>query len=346
MDRSDNQERLIPLGELCEFLTFSRDRRQADVPSRTYPVIRAADLFKEALEATAMTLPQPPIRAERHQIQPGDILVPRITRRPCARLAGVPLAGCIPLDSVVLIRPRSNGPTPQELADFLSSGQFFEHMKSVSSRLGDALRYSMEDLRRVPYAYHPLERAARGKVVQLMDRLARDLIRVLAEDQTELWNIEWRVLEHVIATAFEGLGFEVELTPPSKDGGKDIVLTCWESGARNRFAVEIKHWTSGKRVGGTDLRQFLEVVVADNFDLGLLLSTSGYSMNAAQGLQYLEHRRLRVAGANKIAGLCKMFVQGESGLWLPRGEPREGLLDRTFCADLAHHVSPMVRERT
>jgi hypothetical protein len=292
------------------------------------PVIRGADLFQEALTPSLVGVASAVEHSIGHRIQAGDLLLPRVTRRPCARLAGPALAGAIALDSVIVIRPHADGVTPQALADFLSSPHFFSQARDVMARLHDSLRFDLAALRGLPCvglgsspSYRP--------VAVLMDRLARDLIRVVAKDQVELWNIEWRTLEHVVATACGALGFEVELTPASKDGGKDIVLTCWESGARRVYAVEIKHWTSGKRVSGTDLRKFWEVVVADRFDLGLFLSTSGYGRGAMQPMQHIEHRRLRVAGAAKMADLCRMFVLGESGMWVPQQAPTQLLLEGT-----------------
>jgi sulfur transfer protein SufE len=39
-----------------------------------------------------------------------------------------------------------------------------------------------------------------------------------------LEELEWHDLERTVADIFDGLGFLVTLTPPRKDGGKDIIL--------------------------------------------------------------------------------------------------------------------------
>ena len=141
--------------------------------------------------------------------------------------------------------------------------------------------------------------------------------------------MEWRILEHVLATAFEELGFDVQLTPSSRDGGKDIVLECMERGTRRRYAVEIKHWVSGQAVPGSHLKKFLRVVVNEKHDSGLFLSTSGFAQNAYDALIHLEHKRMRVAGKDKVLKLCELYVSRESGVWTPERPPSEVLFDCT-----------------
>jgi hypothetical protein len=178
-----------------------------------------------------------------------------------------------------------------------------------------------------------------ASVAFFMDRLARDIIRLISTRPAELQSVEWRVLERVIAEALEGLGFDVELTPSSKDGGKDIVLTCFERGVRRDYVVEIKHWVSGKPVGGGHLKKFLDVVVSGRHDRGLFLSTSGFAANARQSIAYLEHSRLRTAGYEKVVDLCKMYVRGESGLWTTDLNSTELLFSGTRVMDPTNDIS-------
>ena len=52
----------------------------------------------------------------------------------------------------------------------------------------------------------------------------KSIIRCIACAPEQLYNLEWRDTERVIAELFEGIGFNVTLTRCSKDGGKDIIL--------------------------------------------------------------------------------------------------------------------------
>jgi restriction endonuclease Mrr len=198
------------------------------------------------------------------------------------------------------------------------------------------MRIDLSALAKIPFVW--ISEQGGSRVVELMDRLARGIIRAIAANPEELKLVEWRVLERVLATALEELGFEAELTPPSKDGGKDIVLVCWELGVRHTYLVEIKHWVSGKRVGGGHLKKFLDVVVTSKHDSGLFLSTSGYALGVGAQVSNLEHSRLRVAGSSKMVDLCKMFVRGESGIWVANGLPSGTLFQATFEATRAAEV--------
>lgn len=136
-------------------------------------------------------------------------------------------------------------------------------------------------------------------------------------------------LEHVLATAFEELGFDAELTPAIKDGGKDIVLECMERGTRRRYAVEVKHWISGKPVPGHPVKKFLQVIVNEKHDAGLFLSTSGFARNVFESLVHMEHKRVRVGAADKVLNLCELYVKRQSGMWTPGQSPTDVLFELT-----------------
>jgi Restriction endonuclease len=90
-------------------------------------------------------------------------------------------------------------------------------------------------------------------------------------------------LANKTAKVAEDLGFDVELTRGSKDGGRDLLLRCRDvSGTTKCIFAEVKHWASGKRVGPRELQDLLTVVARDSADGGVLISTSGFTMPAKQ----------------------------------------------------------------
>lgn len=168
-----------------------------------------------------------------------------------------------------------------------------------------------------------------GAVAELVTELSRRLIQVIAKDPSELYKVEWRDLERTLAEAFEGLGFSVTLTPPSKDGGKDIILECTELGSRRSYVVEIKHWVSGKAVGSRHVRKFVSVVLNEQHASGLFLSTSGFAGNAFESVSDAEFTRLRVGTDEKMVSICRTYVKAETGLWAPEKELVELIFDNT-----------------
>ena len=264
--------------------------------------------------------------------RPGDILLPAVTRSPRARLIDSGLQDVYPNQTVTLLRPLSTGPPPERIVEYLTSREFFNELSTRASSLKDRVRITANALLDMPFNL-PDSDVNDKSVVVLIDNLARSLIALIAKRRSALHEIEWRDLERVLATALDGLGFEVELTPPAKDGGKDLVVHCAEMGTKRRYVIEVKHWCSGKRVSGTELRKFIEVVATEHHDAGLFLSTSGFSRNAYTAEAHLEHRRVRLGGETKILRICQMYVESQSGILLSKPSTEEMILDDTCGID-------------
>lgn len=160
--------------------------------------------------------------------------------------------------------------------------------------------------------------------------LSRKLIELIASYPRALDEIEWREMERLLSEVFSGLGFDVTLTPGSKDGGKDIILKCLIASKSHTYYVEIKHWRSGQRVGSGALRDFLNIIVNEKVDGGLYLSTYGYCSNAIESLTEIQRETLRFGSESKVVSLCKSYVKAMSGIWSPEALVPGLLYDRTL----------------
>jgi Holliday junction resolvase len=156
----------------------------------------------------------------------------------------------------------------------------------------------------------------RSQVQAIIKSSAERFARAVAESPRELDAMEWRDVERMLAEVFEGMGFKTVLTPGSKDGGRDIILECVVSGKLHTYIVEVKHWKSGKVTVGK-VTNFLRIVVKENRNAGLFLSTYGYSASVFETLLTLERERLRIGEEEKIVSLCKSYVTAASGIVVP-----------------------------
>lgn len=147
--------------------------------------------------------------------------------------------------------------------------------------------------------------------------LSRKLIDLIIRNPRYLDEVEWREMERMLAEVFEGLGFGVRLTPGSKDGGKDIVLTCKVASQTHTYYIEVKHWRSGQRVGSGAIKDFLNVIVNEEISGGLYLSTYGFCSNAIESLTEIQRQTIRFGTENKVVSLCKSYVKATSGIWSP-----------------------------
>ncbi|MGI3044372.1 restriction endonuclease [Shewanella algae] len=156
----------------------------------------------------------------------------------------------------------------------------------------------------------------------LSDKLARSI----AQNPRYLDDIEWRELERVVQHTFEELGFSSEVTPGSKDGGKDVILKCKIDNQEHTYYVELKHWRSGQKVRGVALEEFLQVVINEEVNGGLFLSSYGYCDNAFEMLTAIHRQSLKIGGQEKIYSLCKQYVMSKAGIW----SETESLIDTLY----------------
>lgn len=138
------------------------------------------------------------------------------------------------------------------------------------------------------------EQSILEKAKVIVHRMCVELCILIARNPVVLQQIEWRQLEYILATALDEIGFNVELTPPSKDGGKDLVATCKIRGRDVIFYVEIKHWRSSKRVGSRQIWDFIEVNMIDRTDGGLFISSSGYVPAVYSQLSEIKRKHIQL----------------------------------------------------
>jgi hypothetical protein len=123
---------------------------------------------------------------------------------------------------------------------------------------------AMEALRRVGFA--PWD---------LLDRAARDpeIIRTLGH----------REFEGFVAALVDRIGFEdVKLTPPSGDGGYDVIATHRFAGIPVVYAFECKHYAPQRKVGLAIVRALLGVIGTERVPaaMGVVVTTSTFTTGA------------------------------------------------------------------
>ena len=163
--------------------------------------------------------------------------------------------------------------------------------------------------------YEPAEPQGIGDEVRIaINDLSSRLAILISRDPTYLRHVEWRDLERVIAEAFSGVGFEVSLTPSSKDGGKDVIVRFPWNGQRCEYFVEIKHWVSGKRVGAKLVNEFVNVVAGSEGAKGIFLSSSGFSQAVISCGVEIDRDLISLGTDRKIVSICRRYAFRNSGL--------------------------------
>lgn len=163
----------------------------------------------------------------------------------------------------------------------------------------------------------------------IVQSMVDQLCKLIAKIPDALNNIEWRDLERIIATALAGLGFEISLTAPSKDGGKDVVARCIVSNEKKTYYIEIKHWRNGGRPGFQHVSDFIQVNAKNGTDGGLFLSSSGYTNSVYDQVNEIIRQNVQLGDTEKIVSLCQRYVCKE-GLWQKKSLLPDLLFEETI----------------
>lgn len=94
-----------------------------------------------------------------------------------------------------------------------------------------------------------------------------------------LFKLTPREFEEVIATLFDQLGFEVELTKRTRDGGRDIVAIGHRI-VRTKYLIECKHYAPLRKVTVNPVRALHGVVADEGATKGILVTTSSFTRPA------------------------------------------------------------------
>jgi len=227
------------------------------------------------------------------------------------------LAGCTidGIDSLVFLSDTPKDPHYEEFDKDLYPVTF-QHIDF--NRLGDWIReLEVEEIE--------------SNVLKILRSCTQHIIMAILDNPNTLIDLEWLDVERMVAELFRGLGFKVELTPTSKDGGKDIILELEESGETKSYIIEIKHWRSKQKVGMSAIDKFVKIVVKEKRTGGLFLSTYGVSEEAVASLTKIDRKKVKFGDKEKIISLCETYIKKkDSGLWLKNLELEKLLLHKTL----------------
>ena len=116
-------------------------------------------------------------------------------------------------------------------------------------------------------------------IMSVRNTACNSFIKVIGENPELVENLEWREMEHLFKHILYELGFDVELTPSAKDGGKDITVSYVNGlGVSETLYVEIKHWRTPVGVG--PIKKILDVSIKDKASKAWLFSSSGFTTSA------------------------------------------------------------------
>lgn len=130
------------------------------------------------------------------------------------------------------------------------------------------------------------EQAAQKKIIQLVApqiiTTNDQLIMQLKRTPDDLFKITPRQFEEVVADLLADMGMEVELTPETRDGGKDILAYMKTEIGKFLCLVETKQHNKNRPVGVSLVRSLFGTLVDHKATTGMLVTTSRFAKPAQQ----------------------------------------------------------------
>jgi len=132
-------------------------------------------------------------------------------------------------------------------------------------------------------------RPAKRIITDIRD-VNRELLADLQRDPEQVYRLTPRQFEEVTATLFEQLGYDVTLTPASKDGGKDLYIAKTDAIGSFLYYVECKRYAPDRPVGVGLVNALTGVVEGGRATAGLMLTTSRFTSGARAAQDRWQYR--------------------------------------------------------
>ena len=132
------------------------------------------------------------------------------------------------------------------------------------------------------------------------------LIKHLADNPSMMREMNSRKFEELVAELFRRMEYEVVLTPPAKDGGRDLLAFQKKGIGTLLTLVECKRFTPEHKVGVGLVRSLYGVVEHERATHGVIATTSSFTRGARQFQQNLRYR-MSLSDFDDLAQWCHKY---------------------------------------
>lgn len=116
------------------------------------------------------------------------------------------------------------------------------------------------------------------------------ILRMIRTNPSLMYSLPPRKFEELVAEILDKLGYDISLTPESKDGGFDM-YAAWKDGLGEfLYLVECKRYAPNRTVGVRLVRHLNGIVDEKRATAGILVTTSHFTKEAQEFQRQLRHR--------------------------------------------------------
>jgi HJR/Mrr/RecB family endonuclease len=129
-----------------------------------------------------------------------------------------------------------------------------------------------------------------SKLILVSDTSFRELLQQLSQNPSEMLKIHPRQFEELVAGLLDKQGFDVQLTPQTRDGGRDVLAFQSTPAGKLLFLVECKQFRPDRPVGVSIVRALYGVVELERANAGMIVTTSTFSPDAVDLARKISYR--------------------------------------------------------
>ena len=132
------------------------------------------------------------------------------------------------------------------------------------------------------------------------------MIKALQKQPGDVFKLTPREYEELVAELLNDMGYDVTLTPATRDGGKDILASFRTDCGEFLCLVEAKRYRQDRKIGVSLVRELYGTLCDYQANSGMLVTTSSYSKDA-RALQKKHKYQLSLRDYTDVAGWIQSY---------------------------------------
>jgi len=206
----------------------------------------------------------------------------------------------VPFDGGAIDDPDASWAISEILADRGLEDFFFKLSPSERGAVSEELLLSK----------NLVKTAEQARLIRVdLDVINDELIKYLTKHPEKMRDMTPRKFEELLASLYKNLGYKTTLTPPSKDGGFDILAARRDDVGQTITLIEAKKYSEDNKVGVEIVRGLHGVVDAERATRGIVATTSFFTKGAVAFRKKVEHR-MGLADFNTLSKMLRDIGKG------------------------------------
>lgn len=120
-----------------------------------------------------------------------------------------------------------------------------------------------------------------SKIVSLSNKANEyDAVLLYLDEPNSVYNMSPSDFEDMVAEIFQRKGFNVKITPRTRDGGKDIIASYNMGGIPCMIIIECKRYAPDRKVGVSVVRALHGTQMKEHYGKAVVVTSSSFSRDA------------------------------------------------------------------